>query len=118
MTQRTQRQRVFGARTLLDLERELGLFQVHLDGLEGVLQAGQLPLSCVVADHDALPLFLGHCVALLQVLNRREAPSLGQHAFGNFHLLFSSDFLRVVPSPYSNWDQQQYRSLRLSLARD
>lgn len=57
-------------RTLLDLQSKLGLLQVDLHALEGVLQRGQLPLGLVEIHHDALPLLLSNRVALLEVLGQ------------------------------------------------
>ena len=56
------------AGTFLDLQGELGLLQVDLRGLEGVLQAAELALGLGEVYHDALALLLRLRIPLLQVL--------------------------------------------------
>ena len=57
-----------GRPTFLDLKGELGLLQVDLQGLHGVLHAAELALGLIEVDHDALALLLCLGVPLLQVL--------------------------------------------------
>ena len=58
--------------TFLDLEGELGLLQVNLKGLHGVLNAAELALGLVEVDHDALALLLRLRIPLFQVLHQSD----------------------------------------------
>ncbi len=56
--------------TFLDLQRELRLLQVDLQGLDRMLHAAELAPGLVEVDHDALALLLRLRIPLLQVLQQ------------------------------------------------